>query len=195
MGYDLHITRRKDWSTTGNDISADEWLAYVEKDPELSLWPTNGPHMVRWSGGGKHPELCLDWFQGNIYAKNPEPALIDKMIQIADALGAKVQGDDAEIYRNGQDTPIYPQPSTFDRLLNWLRARRPTRRVKPIRPPFEVGDRVLDAYGKVATVIQIDPKSNNNLGKVMVRYEDGRELSFMLIASGLSRIQGPQKHN
>jgi len=194
MGYDLHITRRKDWSATGNDISADEWLAYVEKDSELSLWPTNGPHVARWNGNGKHADSRLDWFQGNIYTKNPEAALIDKMAQIADALGAQVQGDDGEIHRNGRDALIYPQPSTFDRLMNWLRALRPTPRVKPVEPPFGVGDRVLDAHGKVATVVQIDPYSNHNLGKVMVRYEDGRELSFMLVASGLSPIQGPQNH-
>jgi len=42
MGYDLHITRRKDWSLSGNDIAAAEWLAYVAQDPELSLWPENG---------------------------------------------------------------------------------------------------------------------------------------------------------
>src|SRR4029077_14717308 len=134
---------------------------------ELSLWPTNGPHVARWNGNGKHADSRLDWFQGNIYAKNPEAALIDKMAQIADALGAQVQGDDGEIYRNGRDALIYPQPSTFDRLMHWLRALRPTPRVKLVEPPFEVGDRVLDAHGKVATVVQIDPDSNHNLGKVM----------------------------
>jgi hypothetical protein len=106
--------------------------------------------VARWNGKGQHPDLWLDWFQGNISTKNPEAALIDKMMQIADALGAHLQGDDGEVYRNGRDALIYPQPSTFDRLMNWLRALRPTTpRVKPVKPPFQVGDRVLDAYGKV----------------------------------------------
>lgn len=37
MGYDLHITRKSDWPLRGNDISAEEWRAVVEGDPELRL--------------------------------------------------------------------------------------------------------------------------------------------------------------
>ena len=36
---------------------------------------------------------------------------------------------------------------------------------------------------------EIDSKSNHGLGKVKVRYDDGREMSFMLAASGLSPVQ------
>lgn len=36
MGYDeLHITRRKEWSEAGHDITAEEWLAYIDKDPSF----------------------------------------------------------------------------------------------------------------------------------------------------------------
>jgi hypothetical protein len=104
MGYDLHITRRKNWSSSGNDIAA-EWLAYVAQDPELSLWPENSPYMARWSGKSKHSDPWLDWFQGNVYTKNPDEALIDKMIHIARALNAKVQGDDGEIYQR-EESPL-----------------------------------------------------------------------------------------
>jgi len=114
MGYDLHITRRNDWSATGNDITAAEWLAYVERDAELSLWPANGPYMVRWSGKSKHPEPWLDWFKGNVYSKNPDEALIKKMVQIARAFDARVQGDDGEIHQS-------EQLSLLDRLKNKLR--------------------------------------------------------------------------
>lgn len=116
MGYDLHITRRNDWSANGNDITAAEWLAYVEQDPELSLWPENGLHMARWSGKSKHSEPWLDWFKGNIYSKNPDEALIEKMIHIARALDARVQGDDGEIYQRKQATLL-------DRLKDKLRRR------------------------------------------------------------------------
>lgn len=192
MGYDLHITRRKDWSATGNDITAPEWSAYVKTDPELSLWPQNGPLMARWSGKSAHADPWLDWFQGNIYTKNPDAALIDKMVQIARALNAQVQGDDGETYHNGHDAPIYPSPSTFERFRNWLRALRPRPRLEPLTPPFKVGDRVLDIYAKPATVIHIDAASNQNLGKVIVRYDDGREVSFALVASGLRPLQSSQ---
>jgi hypothetical protein len=125
MGYDLHITRRTDWSTTGNDITADEWLAYVARDSELSLWPENGPCMARWTGESKHADAWLDWFQGNVYSKNPDEALILKMVQIAKELRGQVQGDDGEIYRSRRDVRTYrngsPRSSVLDRLRNWLR--------------------------------------------------------------------------
>ena len=192
MGYDLHITRRKNWSATGDDITAEEWLAHVERDPELSLWPENGPHTARWSGQCQHTDPWLDWFKGNIYTKNPDAALIDKMVQTARALSAQVMGDDGEIYRNGSDAPSYPRLPTFSRMKNWIR-NLSAPRLKPSKPPFQVGESVLDVYGKKATVIYIDFKSNHNAGKVTVRYDDGRELSYLLIASGLSPLHPPQK--
>ena len=36
MGYELHITRRKDWADDeGPEITLAEWLALVADDPEL----------------------------------------------------------------------------------------------------------------------------------------------------------------
>jgi hypothetical protein len=192
VGYDLHITRRKNWSEAGNDITAEEWLAYVAKDPELSLFPENGPHFALWSGKSKHADPWLDWFNGNVYTKNPDEALIDKMLAIARSLNAQVQGDDGEIYRSAQEPPIHPHVSVLDRLRNWLRPAPP---IKQITPPFQVGDRVLDAYRKEATVIELNPKSNHGLGSVKVRYDDGRELSFALAASGLKPIPRTENQN
>jgi hypothetical protein len=84
MGYDLHITRAKSWALNSNDrISADEWLAYVEKDRELSLSRDGGPYFAKWTGKSKLNEPWLDWHDGNIETKNPDEALIDKMVAIA----------------------------------------------------------------------------------------------------------------
>jgi len=192
MGYDLHITRREEWSAAGDDISAEEWLDYVRSDPELSLWLENGPHVARWSGKCQHPDPWLDWHSGNIYTKNPDAALISKMVQIAHALSAQVVGDDGEIYQSGHAAPVYPRLSTLERLKYWLR-NLSVPRLKPTKPPFQVGDRVLDVRGKKATVIYLNAKSNNNTGKVTVRYDDGREVSYLLIASGLSPLEQTQK--
>ena len=195
MGYDLHITRRKDWSDPGHDIAAEEWLAYVDQDPELALSPENGPYPAKWSGKSKCPNSWLDWFHGNIYTKNPDEALIDKMVAIAQALRARVRGDDGEIYHSGHEPPVHPQLSILDRLRNCLRALRPMRPLQPVEPPYQVGDRVLDLFRKETTVVEIDPKSNHGLGKVKVRYDDGREATFALVASGLSPIQHTEKHS
>ena len=189
MGYDLYITRRKDWSESGHDITAEEWLAYVDKDPELSLSPENGPYFAKWGGKSKYPAPLLDWFGGNIYTKNPDAALIDKMVTVAQALRAKVQGEEGEIYQSGSEPPIHSQPSPLERFRNWLRALRPVRPLKPVEPPYQVGDRVVNPFHKEATVIELDPKSNHGLGKVKIRYDDGLEASFTLVASGLSPVQ------
>lgn len=186
MGYDLHITRRKDWSGPGREIAAKEWLAYVEKDPELSIAKENGPYFAKWVGNSSFADAWLDWSEGNVYTKNPDEALIEKMVSIARALDARVQGDDGEVYRSGYEPPERPRAQVRNHLRNWLRSLKPVGRMRQIEPPFKVGDRVVDAFHKEATVIEMDAKSNHGLGKVKVRYDDGREVSLMLAASGLS---------
>jgi hypothetical protein len=37
MGYELHITRKRDWSDAGPEITLDEWLALVRSDPDMRL--------------------------------------------------------------------------------------------------------------------------------------------------------------
>ena len=107
MGYDLHITRRKYWFDKGLDITAEEWARYVESDPELRREPKYGEYHAQWSGPSKYPDAWLDWFQGCVYTKNPDEPLLRKMLQIAAALGARVQGDDGEIYRSASFDDCY----------------------------------------------------------------------------------------
>lgn len=101
MGYDVHITRKKFWaSEDGRVITPDEWLAYVATDPHLRLDPTSKRHSVTLNIESQYPDPWLEWFEGDIYTKNPDEPILAKMLQIASALGAKVQGDDGEIYRS-----------------------------------------------------------------------------------------------
>jgi hypothetical protein len=109
MGYDLHITRRVNWFEGGNDISSEEWLEIVRNDPELKLNPANGPCFVLWNGKSTLQEPWLDWTNGQIQTKNPDDALIDKMVAIARKLGAKVQGDEGEIYKSSRDAHKTPK--------------------------------------------------------------------------------------
>ena len=52
------------------------------------------------SVASKYPDPWLDWFEGDIYTKNPDEPILAKMLGIASSLGAKVQGDDGEVYRS-----------------------------------------------------------------------------------------------
>ena len=103
MGYDLHITRKTDWSDAdGPVITEAEWRATIEADPELRLdtesrcTMADGEYVfAAWSG---EPGV-LGYYAGEISTKNPEKPLISKMVRIARTLGAQVQGDDGETYR------------------------------------------------------------------------------------------------
>jgi hypothetical protein len=100
MGYDLHITRAEEWSdNTDSEITPQEWLALIEADPELTLMNMSGyPYFARWSGPSQYDDPWFDFSGGNIYTKNPDEPMIAKMIEMAARLGAKVQGDDGELY-------------------------------------------------------------------------------------------------
>src|SRR5688500_3851169 len=98
MGYNLYITRREDWmDEDGPGISLEEWRSYVESDAELRMDDSLGEHVAVWSGPSTEVSW-LAWTGGNLETKNPDEPLVRKMIAVAAALGAKVQGDDGERY-------------------------------------------------------------------------------------------------
>ncbi|MEM6757096.1 MAG: hypothetical protein AAF586_08010 [Planctomycetota bacterium] len=105
MGYDIHITRARDWFEAYDNpdvaISAEEWLVYVENDPDLDLAGYNGLYFAIWSGECEYEEPWFDWSEGVISTKNPDDAILDKAVDIAKQLNAKVQGDDGEVYLGG----------------------------------------------------------------------------------------------
>lgn len=108
MGYDLHITRAEHWAeNTEAEISADEWIALVRADPELMLDTAQGPHFARRSGPSHYSDPWLDWFGGNVYTKNPDSALLRKMVALANRLGARVQGDEGEVYDGTESLDDY----------------------------------------------------------------------------------------
>ncbi len=133
MGYDLHITRAESWiNSEETPISLDEWREYVNNDPEIKIDPVNNHRddelIVLWFGeDGIYNELDDRWFcwnEGQIYTKNPDNAAMRNMIQIANTLNAKLQGDeDEEYHANGEIwtlESIDAPPGFFHRLGSWL---------------------------------------------------------------------------
>jgi hypothetical protein len=117
MGYDLHITRKENWfdNDPEKDISLAEWCEYVSKDPEMPLdnfaeieFPdgevlrTEKEGICVWEkysqDGIWQNHAWFSHFQGNIFVKNPDQEIINKMVDIAHGLNAKVQGDEGELY-------------------------------------------------------------------------------------------------
>lgn len=144
MGYDLHITRAEHWAENRDAwIGADEWSRLVESDAELTPDPRNGPHFVLWSGPSEYDEPWFDWSDGNIYAKYPDAPMLGKMLEIAARLGARVQGDDGEIYARVED---HPGPTPHSRRQRDERSSLPA---------YEWRERFwnLLAYGTIAIII------------------------------------------
>lgn len=107
MGYDLHITRKEFWADDGGpEILREEWVALVEADPSIQPDDKNpGPHNYVFQYGENACPLWWDSDQGEIYTKNPDPPVIEKLVQIAALLGAQVMGDDGEIYGTDPSDP------------------------------------------------------------------------------------------
>jgi hypothetical protein len=191
VGYNLYITRRKDWSDDGDpSISIEEWRVYVESDPELRMDDSLGEHVAVWSGPSKHETPWLAWASGHVETKNPDQPLIQKMAAVASALGATVRGDDGESYsQSGAPEPV-PSPGLFERAKDWWSrvTARPLTPMDPSQLPFAVGDRVRDLIGREATVTLIDLRAEHGAGVVTVRYDDGRVVRSMALAHGLERV-------
>lgn len=105
MGYDLHITRRHHWfDKEGQGITEEEWSQYVARNPRLKAGEDEYNRLAAMCEcASRDPEPWLDWFDGNVSSKNPDEPLIRFMIEVADDLGARVQGDEAEEYRLRED--------------------------------------------------------------------------------------------
>lgn len=125
MGYDVHITRKEEWSDEdGPRISESEWRAYVASDPDMVITGvaehTNlrgetirltQPSLTEWRGHSGHSPVWFSYFEGSLVVKNPDDECLAKMRQIASRLQARVQGDDGEFY----DEP--PKKQSFFRRL------------------------------------------------------------------------------
>jgi len=130
MGYELHITRSNDWvDSERNPISLKEWLAFVESNgefrhdgyaeattPDGEIIRVENEGLSVWTKYSKHGEeggmAWFDYREGRIVVKSPDEEIIRKMCDVAKSFGAKVQGDEGEVYNeHGQS--------------NWQELRQP----------------------------------------------------------------------
>jgi hypothetical protein len=109
LAYSLHIHRRTDWSDRGPDITFAEWQALCEADPTLNLTqvatarnPRTGEVIeIRAEGMARWDGPVTAWFnldRGCITVDSAQDAVIAKASEIAERLGARVQGDEGEFY-------------------------------------------------------------------------------------------------
>ncbi|PMS36265.1 hypothetical protein B0G57_107267 [Trinickia symbiotica] len=116
MGYDVHITRTSNWfDESGPKIGIDEWKAIAQSDSDMrldgyasvvvgdgSVLRVDSEGLAVWiayAGNGVNGNMAwFDFRNGNVVVKNPDSMILGKMWQLAQRLGAKVQGEECEVY-------------------------------------------------------------------------------------------------
>lgn len=110
MGYHVSILRRtRDGQL--HPITKSEIESLIESLPGSSIHPdvrNKNILNIVISKGGKEVSWLTFNNEGELWAKNPEEAEIQVMIDIASQLGARVRGDDFETY-------ISPSKTYFDK--------------------------------------------------------------------------------
>ena len=98
-GYDAHITRKAQWSSeSGPRITFQEWQAYVLADAQVRPDPLNTKNDFVVQLPGESFPLWFDPDLGELCMKDPSDHALQKLIDIARRLHARVQGDDGEFY-------------------------------------------------------------------------------------------------
>lgn len=118
MGYDVHIERIANLELSEPvAITLDEWLAFVERDPEMKLTPVleivnpktseviklQGDGMATWAGcskvDGRPIGLTFTYRSGTVLTRYPHGDVerIQKLHAIAREFRAVVRGDGGEI--------------------------------------------------------------------------------------------------
>jgi hypothetical protein len=199
-------------------ITLAEWTAHIDSDPEMRLdgaaeaTTATGETLrcqnegiavwTAYSGHGTDGNMAwFDYRDGCIVVKNPDEEIRRKMYSIASALGALVQGDEGELYdESGSEIRIagearqksHAQQSWWKRILGVFGAAHSSL-AKTAAPEdsavlLKPGQRVKDAWGSQATVLHVDPTAEHGLGQIHVQYDDGREVTVALMASGLELV-------
>jgi hypothetical protein len=207
MGYELHITRAENWwDSEASPIALADWRALVRDDPEFEetgvaeaatpegtlRYENEG--LSLWSAHPNGEQVWFDWRDGCVIVKNPDEPTIAKMVGVAELLGARVQGDEGETYPQPTDpSPEDPPEPTGEpligRIAGWLGRVSASLAEGGLTAEFAPGERVQDFRGQTGTVLEVDPQAEHGLGRIRVKFDDGRELSFALAAHGLTRAE------
>lgn len=135
MGYDVYITRKAEaegGALANAAISLAEWQHYVADDPEMQPdgvsdttdrpdalpdWEVSGASIwAPYSKNGRQGRYARFAHQaGHITVESPDEEILAKMLAIAHALSARVQGEDGEYF----DEHSAPVADLEDGALPW----------------------------------------------------------------------------
>jgi hypothetical protein len=121
VSYELRVIRGEH-GTEDNAIPADVWLSLVRESPDLRITGAveattpaghtvryENEHLAEWTGHPSGTAVPFDFREGHVVVKNPDEPTIARLIDLAAALGGRVQGDEGEWY-DKSPTPPRRQP-------------------------------------------------------------------------------------
>lgn len=101
MGYDLHITRAEAWyDSESAPITREEWEAFAHGRLPVGGWATlhDGTRRPIFACTAAGVEVSLDWHADVITIAGATLEAAQGLRWIADALDARLVGDDGEAY-------------------------------------------------------------------------------------------------
>jgi hypothetical protein len=136
MGYDVYITRAESPDESSqHPIPEAEWSALLQNDSSLVVSPTDYYERstsdgqterfqsVLWTAHPDRPPFML--IDGAVQIKSPDDATIQKMVEMAGRLSARVVGEEGEVY------PLNADPGSRS-----IQPSRPAARSWPSWTPF-----------------------------------------------------------
>lgn len=107
MSFDIHIVRGPESDNPEHRISAPEWIAHLNSDPELQRITGTNPDFIQAKlaatpGSGEDGQV-LTWSRGGISASFPQKPLLSKMARIARHFDAIIISDDGDVWDVSED--------------------------------------------------------------------------------------------
>lgn len=130
MGYDVFITRAEHLDKNSDQpISETEWKALLQSDSSLEVSPadyferrtadgkTERFQMVLWTAHPDRPPFML--IDGAVQITSPDEKTIQKMVEMAVRLRARVIGEEGEVYPLDPPPPVRSSPPAKVAFLTW----------------------------------------------------------------------------
>lgn len=122
MSYDVYVTRAlHHFDGAQLPIAEGDWRALIENDPDLQAPDEAYPSYAVWSGTPSPGSHWIDWANGNLFTRKPDQSLLRKLLELAELLGAKVQGHRGEVYGlDERGDPLVVSPADVEAVRSGL---------------------------------------------------------------------------
>ena len=115
MGYNLHIHLKENWfdEDSSKSITYEKWQAVAKADKDLEVVGTSSDIPSYGWTNSNTDAVSFHWSLEEVQVSFRGDAAILKAYELAHQLGAKLQGDEGEVYR-ADGSPYFEDPDDQD---------------------------------------------------------------------------------